>query len=176
MRVPALTHLVSAARALVPCHRVVVFGSSALLVRAPQLGEPGAPIAATRDADLLIEPLDEAGAAVLHEAMGQGSLFEHRYGYHLDLLRPAIVEQLAPGWEARLVPVPGADAVALSAVDVCAAKVRVGRPKDLEVVRYLLGTRLVDGAEVVATVQTMALAESDLPRVEGNLREVGLGL
>lgn len=97
------------------------------------------------------------------------------YGYHLDLLRPAVVGQLAPGWEARLVPIPGADAVALSAVDICAAKVRVGRQKDLDVVRHLLGAGLVDGADVVAAVRAMALAESDLPRVVANLREVGLG-
>jgi hypothetical protein len=174
MRLSALKHLFGAVRALVPCDRVVVWGSASLLVRAPQLGATDAPLDATRAADLLVEPLDESGAAVLHEALGHGSLFEQRNGYHVDVLRPAIAGQLAPGWQERLVPVPGADAVALSAEDVAAAKLRVGRQKDVDVVRYLLDAGLVDGAAVVAHVRAMALSERELPAVLALLRLVGL--
>jgi hypothetical protein len=60
-----------------------------LLVSLPELAEP--PLEATYDSDLLVESCDEGLAAVVHEAVGEGSLFAQRTGYHADILRPNIV-------------------------------------------------------------------------------------
>lgn len=80
-----------------------------------------------------MEPCDEELAAVLHKAVGEGSLFAKRTGYHADFLRPNIEESLLKGWHERLVPleaVPNADA--LEPLDLMVVKLRVGREKDLE--------------------------------------------
>jgi hypothetical protein len=102
MRLSALIHLVQSVRAVAQCDRIYVLGSSSLLVSFPELVEPL--LTATYDADLLVEPCDEELAAVVHEAVGEGSLFAKRTGYHADLLRPNIVESLLKDWRERLVP------------------------------------------------------------------------
>ncbi len=81
MRLPALIHLLTAACSISQCDRIRVLGSSALLPSFPELGEPGQPLEVSYDADLLIEPSDENLAALLHEALGEGSLFSGRSGY-----------------------------------------------------------------------------------------------
>lgn len=88
MRLPALKHLVEAVHALARSERVCVLGSSALLGSFPELGEAGGPLELSFDADLLLQPCDEQLAALLHEAVGEGSLFTQRMGYHADILRP----------------------------------------------------------------------------------------
>lgn len=82
MRLPALKHLIEATEALSHPERIRVLGSSALLASFPELGEPGQPLEISFDADLLIEPCDPQLAAMLHEAVGEGSLFAQRTGYH----------------------------------------------------------------------------------------------
>src|ERR1041385_1267625 len=104
MRLPALKHLISAVQGIAASQRVIVLGSSALLGTFPQLGDPDGPLEKTFDADLLVEPCDEQLAAVLHEAVGDGSLFAQRTGFHADILRREILETLPPDWESRLVP------------------------------------------------------------------------
>jgi hypothetical protein len=170
MRLSAVIHLVRAARALTACQRVDVLGSGALLAVFPQLGDAGAPLELTQDADLLIEPCDDDIAAMLHEAIGEGSLFERQHGYHADILRPAIATRLAAGWQARRVEVPGAEAWALAPVDVAAAKLRVGRDKDLQVCAFLLRQRLVAIADVQAALREMTLGERELVPVLARLR------
>jgi hypothetical protein len=61
-----------------------VLGSSALLGSFAELGEAGGPLELTFDADLLVEPCDEQLAALLHEAVGEGSLFAQRAGYSIS--------------------------------------------------------------------------------------------
>ena len=90
----------------------------------------------SENADLLIQPCDEQLAAMLHEAVGEGSLFAQRTGYNADILRPEIVETLSPGWEERLVKLGETDVVAaLSPEDLLVVKLRSGRTKDLELCR-----------------------------------------
>lgn len=138
MRLPTLKHLAEAVRVLAESRNVCVLGSSALLVSFPDMGQPGDPLETSFDADLLITPSDEPLAAMLHEALGEGSLFAARTGYHVDILRPEIRETLPPGWEARVVTLQGAvGVVALSPEDLVVAKLRVGREKDLKTCRWL---------------------------------------
>ena len=101
MRLPALNHLLGAVQSLARAKRISVLGSSALLASFPELGEPGGPLELSFDADLLVEPCDEQLAAMLHEAVGEGSLFAQRTGYNADILRPEISATLPPGWETQ---------------------------------------------------------------------------
>jgi len=135
-----LKHVIEAVRALVHPRLVTVMGSSALLVGCdPSLGDAGEPLELSLDADLLLDPSDDALAAVLHEALGEGSLFHREYGVYLDLLRPEIGETLPSGWRDRCVAMEGADdVVALDPYDLAVAKLAVAREKDIELLRGLL--------------------------------------
>ena len=142
MQLPALIHLLESARAIGRCDRIIVFGSSALLASFPELGDAGRPLELSYDADLFVEPCDPQLAAVLHEALGDGSLFAQRSGYHADVLRPEILADLPPGWERRLVPLPGIpNASALSPADLVILKLQAGRAKDLDLCRHLFQER-----------------------------------
>jgi hypothetical protein len=173
MRLPALKHLVESVKTLADADRVSVLGSSSLLASFPEFGDAGGPVETSYDADLLIEPCDERLAAMVHEAVGEGSLFAQRTGYHADLLRPQIVETLAPGWRDRLVPLPGVDnADALAPVDLLFAKLITGRPKDLDLCRDLLRRGCVTAEALRAVVQAAPLGELELKALSRRLHEV----
>jgi len=174
MRLPALKHLIDAVQGIAASQRILVLGSSALLSSFPELGEMNGPLEKTFDADLLIEPCDEELAAVLHEAVGDGSLFMQRTGYHADILRPEIVETLSPGWESRLVIIDASKNVsALSPEDLLVVKLRAGRPKDLALCRDLLQRKLVKPEALRALLDTTPLTEKEIIAVYRRLREVG---
>lgn len=166
MRLPALKHLVEAVHALAHSERIYVLGSSALLGSFPELGESGGPLELSFDVDLLIEPCDEQLAALLHEAVGEGSLFAQRTGYHADILRANIVETLPPGWETRLVPVdPQSLAKALAPEDLLVVKLRAGREKDVALCREVLRRGLLSTAQLRARLDATLLAEAEIVAV-----------
>lgn len=173
MRLPALIHLLAAARSISQCDRIRVLGSSALLVSFPQLGEPGQPLEVSYDADLLIEPSDEQLAAMLHEALGEGSLFSGRTGYHADILRPAIIETLSPGWEERLIKLelPG-DNAALSPEDVAVVKLQVGRDKDLALCRHLLAQDMLTENQIRKRLDATPMNERAVIQAYRRLSEI----
>jgi hypothetical protein len=173
MRLSALKHLVAAVQGIAASRRIRVLGSSALLASFPQLGESGGPLEKTFDADLLIEPCDEQLAAVLHEAIGEGSLFAQRAGYHADILRAQIVETLPPGWEARLVLFdPEKNVAALAPEDLLVNKLRVGRPKDLALCRDVLQQGLMTAETLRRRLDATPLTEREIVAVYQRLREI----
>ncbi len=175
MRLPALIHLLGAVQSLARPERIRVLGSSALLASFPELGEEGGPLALSFDADLLIEPCDEQLAAMLHEAVGEGSLFARRAGYHADILRPAIVETLPRGWQGRLVRLGETKTDALAALspeDLAVVKLRAGRSKDLELCRTLLDRHLISAAAVRQRLDQTPLPEHEIRPVYERLRQI----
>jgi hypothetical protein len=149
MRFRSLTHLIEVVWSLVHPDRITVLGSSSLLAMDPTLGESGQPLELSYDADLLISPIDQESAAVLSEAIGEESLFSKRNGYYADILTPAIAETLPPGWESRLVSVPGSkQALALDPYDLALVKLVLGRQKDLNLLRELLVRQLLNPARL----------------------------
>jgi hypothetical protein len=173
MRLSALKHLLEAVHALAHSERICVLGSSALLGSFPELGEAGGPLETSFDGDLLLEPCDEQLAALLHEAVGEGSLFAQRAGYHADILRAEIIETLPPGWESRLVLLDqAAKAVALAPADLLAVKLRTGREKDLDLCRVVLHRGLIAPAALKARLDAMPLAENEIVRVYQRLQKV----
>jgi hypothetical protein len=107
MNLQALQHLAKAAQALADDCQIIVLGSASLLAWFPNLGFPDGPLASTYDADLCPQPFDEQTGRILEEALGESRAFHLRHGYHVDILRGAIVETLPAGWQERLAPVPG---------------------------------------------------------------------
>lgn len=136
-------------------------GSSSLLAYDASLGEPGQPLELSLDADLLLDPVDDDLAAVLHEAVGEGSLFHREYGVYVDLLRPEIEETLPPGWRERCTPIEGSDhVVCLDPCDLAVAKLCVGRDKDLELLRGLLDRGLLDLDTLASRYQATPMDEA----------------
>ncbi|MDD2709811.1 MAG: hypothetical protein PHV34_17650 [Verrucomicrobiae bacterium] len=173
MRLPSLIHLIQAVQAIARCERVVVLGSASLLARFPELGETGQPLELSYDADLLVEPSDEELAKVLHEAVGEGSFFEERNGYHADILRPEIVETLPAGWNGRLVPLVQVEhAQGLDAYDLAILKLQVGRAKDLDLCRHLLATHRISGGILQTRLRATSMEERLVVSTHANLKAV----
>ena len=173
MRLPALRHLIEAVQTLGRSEQVRVLGSSALLASFPELGEAGGPLELSFDADLLVTPCDEQLAAMLHEAVGEGSLFAQRTGYHADILRPDIGETLPPGWEQRVVELDATgDIAALAPADLSVAKLRLGRPKDLDLCRHLIRKGLVRAESIKSLIDATPLTEAEIVRVNQRFREI----
>ncbi len=178
MRLQSLSHLIEIAGAVARPDRILVLGSSSLLPAHPELGAPGQPLELTADADLLLEPANDAIAESLQVAAGRDSAFMAKFGYYADILRPAIVESLPCGWESRLHPVPGfANAFALDPYDLAVVKLTVGRPKDLDLLRALLKLGIVDPKTLRAHYQRTPLGEREAIAAGRNLtsllRELG---
>jgi hypothetical protein len=173
MRLQFLKHLIDAASALVRPNRVLVLGSSSLLPKHPDLGEPGQPLELTNDADLLIEPMDDSLAALLKDAIGHASAFEQRQGYYADILRPAIAETLPAGWDKRLHAVSGYQNVfALDPYDLALVKLVVGRPKDLELLHALLGRGILEPDRLRQHYQEAPLGEGPALAAGRNLHRL----
>lgn len=170
MRLQFLAHLLRSVSALAQPRRIVVLGSSSLLPQHPQLGERGQPLELSLDADLLVEPIDEALASVLKDAVGHASAFEQREGYYADILRPAIVEVLPAGWESRLHPVAGCEsAFALDLYDLALVKLTLGRQKDLDLLRALLKLRILDPARIRSHYHQTPLGDNEAMTAGRNL-------
>jgi hypothetical protein len=168
-------HLAGIAAAISPGRQIIVLGSSSLLATFPELGESSGPLERSYDADFLIEGIDEQLAEVVRDAIGEGSFFQEREGYYADALRPIDAEAFPHGWEERLVPLPGCEAVrCLDPHDLAAVKVQGGRPKDIELCAVLLatgrlkedlvrdrlaGTRMNDRLEVLASERLKQVVE-----------------
>ncbi len=168
MTLSALQHLLRAALALAEDRQIFVLGSASLLASFPELGDSGALLASTYDADLCCEPFDELIGTMLDEALGENRAYYRRYGYHADILRDSIFGTLPDGWRERLVPVPGiANARALDPPDLAAVKVFVGRPKDITLIRQLHTAGLLQGSVVRQRLDTIAKSDRDIIRCAG---------
>src|SRR6266567_1829845 len=173
MRLRALKHLLDAARALAQPQRIIILGSSSLLPEHPELGEVGQPLEGSYDSDLLIAPMQEELAAILGEAVGQGSLFARRHGYYADILRPSIAETLPHGWETRLRPMQGyPDVFTIDHYDLALVKLTLGRPKDLELLRAMLLLGILEPARLRDHYQQAPLGEREAAAAGRNLHEV----
>jgi hypothetical protein len=115
-----------------------------LLASFPQLGDAGQPLEASYDADLLVEPYDPELGKLLHESVGENSIFHARTGYYADVMLPAVKETFPRGWEERLVPLPGCEAArCLDPHDLGAIKLQAGREKDLALCAALLAAGIL---------------------------------
>lgn len=168
-----MTHLVEELLRRQKCDKVVVLGSASLLASCPELGESGAPLETTYDADFLIIPINREIAIQLGAELGKNTAFQATFGYHADILHPTIVESLPPGWEDRLVPMDGFDNVfALDPLDLAAVKVAIGREKDLALVKGLLELKKITEEKLRERLHTMPLGEREMCRAGRNFAEV----
>ncbi len=170
MHLRSLEHLLQAVSALVHPEQIIVLGSSSLLGTDGKLGEPGQPVEFSLDADLLLFPTNDQLAGVLHEAVGEDSLFHRNYGCFADILKPEIRNTLPKGWEARLVKIPGIpQAYCLEPHDLALVKLSLGRPKDVALLRELLRLGTITMPELQKRYQATPWDEHRLVTIGRNL-------
>ncbi len=173
MRLDTLKHLARTACSIADESKVIVFGSASLLPTFPELGDDhGGPLAKTNDADFIVEPWDEEVGVVLDGTLGEGEPFHNHFGYYADIIRPIAFEQFPKGWEDRLVPLPGVERVfCLDPHDMAAAKCQAGRPKDVELLAFLIATGKLDPAEVKERLYLVPMREAMIVRSHNILKE-----
>jgi len=173
MTLTALQHLLRVAHALAEDQPILVLGSASLLASFPELGNADGPLATTYDADLCPDPFDDLTATMLDEALGEDRAYYQRHGYHADILRSSILETLPDGWRQRLVSVPDTAAVlALDPHDLAAVKLRVGRPKDLALLRILHDSHLIQAAIVRERLELLNLPVEGRPRMLASFKAI----
>lgn len=173
MNLSALQHLIRSAQALAEDQQVIVLGSSSLLASFPDMGKKDGPLTTTFDADLYPDPFDELVAMMWHEALGENCSYYVRHGYHADIMRNSIVDTFPSGWRERLVPVPDMQkAHALDPHDLCAIKILVGRPKDLDLVKFLSYAGLVHADKVRERMALIEVPVELRPRMNAAFRLV----
>jgi hypothetical protein len=149
MRVEALRHLASSAAALAPDSTIVVFGSASVFATYPELGVECELYQQTKDADFIFEPWEQSLGKALNSAVGKESLFYDHFGYYADIISPAAFDCFPPDFRDRLVPLEGCPRVfALDPHDMAVAKLFAGRPKDVRLLAFLLGTKRLDEQKV----------------------------
>ena len=170
MRLQSLNHLIDVILAVARPNTVRLLGSPSLLPAHPELGEKGCPLEMTADADFLLDPSNEGIAESLQLAAGEDSAFMAKFGYYADILRPAIAEALPAGWESRLHPVSGySNVFALDVYDLALMKLMVGRQKDLDLLRALLHTGIIEPTRLREHYQQCPLGEREAVVVGRNL-------
>ena len=175
MDLAALRAILSAVRRFEAGRRIVIFGSSSLLISLSGVNPVELGVETTLDADLLLDPDDEAGRRALDEAFGSDSEYDAATGFHADFTDARIADDCFPrDWRERLVPVAGFDSVfALSSADTAAAKLlatafarlnrRMGRPtadrglKDISAIAALLRAGLLDATELGQRLDSVEL-------------------
>jgi hypothetical protein len=173
MQLRSLNHLLEVVRAVARPEEIDVLGSSSLLGSDPTLGDPGQPLELSMDADLLLVPCDDRMAAVVHEAVGEGSLFHREFGVFADLLKPDIEVTLPSGWRTRRVPLPGShDVLCLHPADLAVVKLCLGRPKDMDLLAAMIRRGLVAVIYLRAWYQSAVLSEREPFAVSRRLAEL----
>jgi hypothetical protein len=188
MDIKALRSLLSAVRRCEVGRRIVVFGSSSLLISLSGKSPADLGVETTLDADLLLDPDDETTRRALDEALGSDSEYDASTGFHADFVDARIADDCFPrGWRERLVAAVGFDGVfALSTADTAAAKLiatafarlnrRMGRAtadrgqKDITAVAALLRAGLLDATELRQSLEWVELPSALLVEA-GNVFE-----
>lgn len=149
MQLQALNHMATAAAALVPEVRIIVFGSASAFASFPDLAEFTTIYENTNDADFIIDPWNEELGKMLTKCIGKESSFFQMFGYYADIVRPAAFDCFPPDFRDRLVPLEGCPRVfALDPHDMAVAKLFAGRPKDVRLLAFLLRTKRLDEKRV----------------------------
>lgn len=153
--------------------QITVLGSSSLLAASPDLGEKGKPLELSLDADLLVDPCNTGQAGILHEAIGEGSLFHREYGVYADFMRPDIAETFPDGWQNRCIFLDGDRSVrCLHPIDLAIVKLKLGREKDIDLLKALLKTGILSISTLRKAYQDTVMSEREMFKAGRLLRRL----
>ena len=124
MEFEPLIHLIGRVRAIVPEHRIILFGSSSLFASFPSDPPARLGVEITIDADFLLDPDDAGLRDRLLQSLGRNREFHDATGFYGDFVDLRVSENFPAGWRERLVPMPGFTRVfALDPVDMAVTKI-----------------------------------------------------
>jgi hypothetical protein len=153
-----LEHILRASAAITGAEEFVVIGSQSILGAFPTAPEK---LRESMEADIFTfrSPND---ADLIDGSIGEQSPFHETFGYHAHGVGPETAV-LPNGWRDRVVPVSGpgtngAVGLCLDPHDLAVAKLVAGREKDIDFVRTLISTSMVNPDTI-----SSRLAETTLP-------------
>ena len=163
MHIRSLKQLIDIVKAMTRPKKITVLGSSSLLASSPDLGEKGRPLELSLDADFLVEPCDSGQAGILHEAIGEGSLFHKENGVYADFMRPEIVETFPSGWQKRCILLGHDQSVrCLSPIDLALIKLKLGREKDVDLLVSMIKNGIINLTALQKAYQETAMGEKEM--------------
>jgi hypothetical protein len=157
-----LEHVIRAAAANADTAAVVIVGSQAILGSVPQ---PASQVL-VRSMEADVFPLDHPERAILIDgAIGERSLFHETFGYYAHGVGLGDVV-LPRGWRERLVPVcnentRGCTGWCLELHDLAVSKLVAAREKDLEFLRAMQQTGLLEPDVLRSRVRETELGDSE---------------
>ena len=173
MDLPSLISLILEIRNFAPTQRLVVFGSGSLLASFEQLGTEDSLVKRSRDADFIMFPWDEVLEQDIHRHIGADFVFDQKFGYHADIIRPIVTENFPPGWEERLVPLAGMENVfCLEPHDMAVAKLFAGRPKDISLLTDLVKAQRLRALTVFERLCATPMTEAMIVKTHQRLQQV----
>jgi len=176
MRRADFEHVTRAVATLTDTTHVLWVGSQSLLGSIP---EPPEDLTRSQEGDVIAMDAPER-TDLVDGAIGELSPFHQTFGYyaHGVSLRTAT---LARGWRERLVRVcnentRGAIALCIDPRDLAVSKLAAGRPKDVEFLRGMAASGIVDTRAVVdlaADLDPDTLKEGDVEAIAASLTALG---
>jgi len=165
-----LEHIIRAAGALLETDTVIIIGSQAILA---SYGEGELPSAATRSLEVDVLPLsdpDGTKADSIDGAMGEFSRFQESFGIFAD----GVSEDTAifpNGWRERLIPycnvnTNGVTGLCVEKHDLCVAKLVAHREKDLDFIRALLQSNVLDRDVLMARLDETEVSQEQRAVIE----------
>ena len=158
-----LEHLLRAAGALTEETAIIVIGSQSILGTYPNAANA---LVESREADMFPKNNPEKGEIL--DAIGEDSPFDKTFGYHAQWVDESTAT-LPKGWKGRLVKIRnentgGVTGYCLDPLDLIAAKLAAGRPKDLLFVKAFIEQKL-------GTVESITERVGLLPHSENSISQ-----
>lgn len=173
MNLQQLEHILRAGGSIAGCRELVIIGSQALLASFPNAPEE---LLGSMEVDCY--PLDQPDRADLIDgSIGELSPFHQTFGYYAHGVGPETAV-LPAGWRSRLVRLQsentgGISGWCLAPVDLAVSKLLAGRAKDMDFVRAMVRSGVVDAAAIGPLVVELSEEEGRLlgERLKISLRD-----
>lgn len=171
----ALEHLLRSAAAITGKSTFYVVGTAAIVASLRSEAGVAAVVLRSREADLIPASASARSIDLIDGALGQDSTFDGTFGYYADGVDFSTVAYAPEGWRERAIrfespATNGACGLCMEAHDLALAKICAGGEKDMEFVRGLLQSGLVEPNELLQRFEKVTAPDDVLRLAEQRLR------
>jgi hypothetical protein len=170
----ALEHLLRAAAAVTGETSFYVVGSAAIIPSWPSEAEIPDVVLRSREADLIPVSGSQRSVDLIDGALGLDSTFDGTFGYYADGVDLSAVSAAPAGWQDRAIrfanaATQGAVGLCMEPHDLTIAKLCAGRDKDLEFVRNMVESGIVDTDLLLVRLATVSTADAVVDRARARI-------